>query len=143
MRILVDENIPLMTVARLRELGHDVRDVRGTPDQGMEDPDLWSAAMADRRALITTDRGFTEYRAVPHYGIVIVRLRQPNRRRIHQAVMVAIERFRKGNGPVCAWSCEIPRSACLAAVAWLRGRELFASRRATRLPTTTAGCSPE
>jgi hypothetical protein len=31
MRILVDENIPRLTVDRLRELGHDVQDIRGTP----------------------------------------------------------------------------------------------------------------
>jgi hypothetical protein len=30
MDILVDENIPLMTVASLREQGHDVVDIRGT-----------------------------------------------------------------------------------------------------------------
>lgn len=30
---------------------------------------------------------------MPHNGILIVRLRQPNRRKIHQAVMRAIERF--------------------------------------------------
>jgi hypothetical protein len=30
MKILVDENIPLMTVDRLRELGRDVMDIRGT-----------------------------------------------------------------------------------------------------------------
>ena len=28
MDILVDENIPLMTVAGVRELGHDVKDIR-------------------------------------------------------------------------------------------------------------------
>ena len=62
-------------------------------------PVLWSAAIADHRALITTDRGFTEYRAFPHYGIAIVRLRQPNRHRIHKAVMIAIERFREEEWP--------------------------------------------
>jgi hypothetical protein len=31
--------------------------------------------MAEYRALITTDKGFTEYRSVPHYGILVVRLR--------------------------------------------------------------------
>jgi hypothetical protein len=61
MRILVDENIPLMTVKRLREFGHDVQDVRGTPDQGLEDPDLWSAALTGGGVLITTDQGFTEF----------------------------------------------------------------------------------
>jgi len=65
MRILVDENIPLVTVERLRELGHDVLDIRGTADQGLEDPELWSRALAERRLLITTDRGFTEYRHAP------------------------------------------------------------------------------
>jgi hypothetical protein len=31
MKILVDENIPRMTVAALLDKGHDVRDVRDTP----------------------------------------------------------------------------------------------------------------
>jgi len=96
MKILVDENIPRMTVERLRELGHDVRDVRGSEDQGLEDSGLWSAALADGRMLITTDRGFTEYRKILHHGVLIVRLRQPNRAKIHRAVMLAMERFEEG-----------------------------------------------
>jgi|HubBroStandDraft_1064217.scaffolds.fasta_scaffold1087704_1 predicted nuclease of predicted toxin-antitoxin system len=95
MRILVDENVPRMTVERLRELGHDVRDIRGTTDQGLEDPDLWTTAQTDGRVLITTDRGFTEFRAVSHCGILIVRLRQPNRRKIDQAVMRGLERVQE------------------------------------------------
>jgi hypothetical protein len=31
MKIFVDEHIPLMTVRTLRLMGHDVRDIRGTP----------------------------------------------------------------------------------------------------------------
>jgi predicted nuclease of predicted toxin-antitoxin system len=83
MKVLVDENIPRMTVDALRGLGGDVKDVRGTSDQGAPDADLWALAMAESRTLITTDKGFTEYRAVPHHGILIVRLRQPNRQKIH------------------------------------------------------------
>jgi hypothetical protein len=82
-----------MTVEALRDLGRDVRDVRGTSDQGASDSDLWTLALAESRAPITTDKGFTEYRSVPHHGILIVRLRQPNRQKIHHAVMHAIERF--------------------------------------------------
>lgn len=93
MKVLVDENIPRMTVDALRALGHDVRDVRGTSDQGMPDSDLWALAIAESRALVTTDKGFTEHRSLPHNGILIVRLRQPNRRKIHHAVMRVIERF--------------------------------------------------
>ena len=99
MKILVDENIPRMTVERLRELGHDVKDIRGTPQQGLPDEDLWSMALGDGRVLATTDKGFTEYRAVPHSGILVVRLRQPNRLRIHQAVILALERFGEREWP--------------------------------------------
>jgi len=35
MNIYVDENIPLVTVEELRNLGHDVLDIRGTADQGI------------------------------------------------------------------------------------------------------------
>jgi predicted nuclease of predicted toxin-antitoxin system len=93
MKILVDENIPRMTVNYLRELGHDVKDIRSTAGQGIPDCDLWNLAMVEGRLLITTDKGFTEYRGAPHYGILIVRLRQPNRHKIHQAVMRAVAQF--------------------------------------------------
>ena len=69
MKILVDENIPRMTVNRLRELGHEVKDIRGTHDKGMPDSDLRQVAMAEGRLLITTDKGFTEHRSVAHHGI--------------------------------------------------------------------------
>ena len=93
MRILVDENIPRMTVDAPRSHGHDVVDIRGTSGQGLADTGLWALALAESRALITTDKGFTEYRFVPHHGILIVRLRQPNRQKIHHAVMHVLERF--------------------------------------------------
>lgn len=93
MRILVDENIPRMTVDCLRELGHDVKDMRGTADEGLADAALWDVAVRERRLPITTDKGFTQYRAAGHSGILIVRLRQPNRLKIHQSAMLGIDRF--------------------------------------------------
>ena len=93
MRIFVDENIPLMTVAALRALGHDVRDIRGTPNEGLRDDALWEVAQREERLLITTDKGFAHYRMGPHHGILIIQLRQPNRRRIHRRIMQALERF--------------------------------------------------
>ena len=51
MKLFVDEHIPLMTVRTLRMLGHDVRDIRGTPDEGMEDDALWEMAQRDMQAL--------------------------------------------------------------------------------------------
>ena len=94
MDILVDENIPRMTVAALRELGHNVRDIRGTNVQGLEDRGLWAVAMSEQRLLITTDKGFTEYRGMAHYGILVVRLRQPNRQKIHDRVMLALRQLK-------------------------------------------------
>jgi hypothetical protein len=37
MKILVDENIPSITVQELRAMGHDVLDIRGSDRQGMFD----------------------------------------------------------------------------------------------------------
>ncbi|MBC2745807.1 MAG: DUF5615 family PIN-like protein [ANME-2 cluster archaeon] len=49
MKIFVDENIPLMTVRVLREMGHDVRDIRGTAQMGMTDDALWEIAQQEGR----------------------------------------------------------------------------------------------
>ena len=83
-----------MTVDALRALGHDVKDIRGSSEQGIEDRDLWVTAVTGQRGLISTDKGFTVYRSVLHNGILIVRLRQPNRHKIHNAVMHVVSLFR-------------------------------------------------
>ena len=93
MKIFVDENIPLMTVRVLREMGHDVRDIRGTAEMGMTDDALWEIAQQEGRLLITTDKGFTQHREELHHGILIVRLKQPNRHKIHERVMQAMALF--------------------------------------------------
>lgn len=93
MKICVDENIPLETVTELRNLGHDVLDIRGTPNQGMSDELLWKIVQKERRLLITTDKGFVSHRLESNYGILIVRLRKPNAAEIHRRVMKAINQF--------------------------------------------------
>lgn len=96
MKILVDENIPLMTVSQLRAMGCDVLDVRGTPAEGMSDSSMWEMAQQQHRLLVTTDKGFAAKRQESHWGILIVRLRRPNRIRIHHRVMEAIKRVDEG-----------------------------------------------
>jgi predicted nuclease of predicted toxin-antitoxin system len=93
MKILVDENIPRITVEGLRADGHDVKDMRGTAEEGSPDPDVWRVVLTEHRLLITTDKGFTAHRNSAHHGILVVRLRQPNRDRINNAVMKAMQRF--------------------------------------------------
>jgi len=90
MKVFVDENIPLITVRELREQGFDVIDIRGTDDQGLNDELLWQKAQKGKCLFITTDKGFSNYRDKPHHGILIIRLKQPTRLRIHQRIMQAI-----------------------------------------------------
>jgi len=99
MKILVDENIPLMTVQAFREMGHDVLDIRRRSDEGASDKTLWNIGQREGQLLITTDKGFTEYREELHHGILIVRLRQPNRHKIHQRIMQAMKRFAEREWP--------------------------------------------
>lgn len=93
MKILVDENIPSMTVESLRNLGNDILDIRGTPEEGMPDQDLWPKCQHEGRLLITTDKGFAKYRNHPHCGMIIVCLQKPNRLKIHERVIQAFGRF--------------------------------------------------
>lgn len=93
MKICVDENIPLVTVTALRSLGHDVLDIRGTPAQGMPDDLLWKLVTNEQRLLITTDKGFVQYRSEAHNGILVIRLRQPNEQKIHERAMRVINEF--------------------------------------------------
>jgi len=55
--------------------------------------------MAEGRLLITTDKGFTHYRRMPHHGILVVRLRQPNGKKIHDRVMHALAHFTPARWP--------------------------------------------
>jgi predicted nuclease of predicted toxin-antitoxin system len=93
MKICVDENIPLISVAWLKNSGHDVLDIRGTTEQGLTDELLWEKVQRENRLPITTDKGFTAHRAEAHYGILIVRLRQPNEQKIHARIMQAIDQY--------------------------------------------------
>ncbi len=99
MKILVDENIPNITVSTLRGAGHDVMDIRGTPRQGITDEELWGLAQTEARMLVTTDKGFSEHRDEQHHGLLIVRLRQPNEERLHARVMAAFEQFPEPRWP--------------------------------------------
>lgn len=99
MNVCIDENIPRMTLDALRAAGHDVLDIRGTPDEGMEDAALWSLAQSQKRLLVSTDKGFALRRHEAHFGILLILLRQPNRRKIHQRVLTALEETPQADWP--------------------------------------------
>ena len=99
MNVLVDENIPLMSVRQLRQMGHDVLDIRGTADEGISDEVLLKRACEEGRLLITTDRDFASFRDRKHYGILIIALRKPNRQKINKHVVEAMEQFSDDQWP--------------------------------------------
>jgi len=92
-QILVDENIPRPTVVRLRELGHDVLDIRGTPREGLKDELLWKLAQKEKRLLISTDRHFLRYWNVSHSGALVVLLSQAKLQTIHAKIMKTMDQF--------------------------------------------------
>lgn len=94
MKILVDENIPIITVNELRNLGHEVVDLRGTQNKGINDENVWQLAQQAKALFITTDKGFVQNRHEKHNGILIIRLKQPNRLKIHQKITQAINKFK-------------------------------------------------
>lgn len=99
MKIFVDENIPSITVKELRQNGHDIMDIRRTDKEGMTDEDIWKIVQKDRRLLITTDKGFAQKRNEKHNGLIIIRLKQPNRLKIHKKVMHAMDLFKEEEWP--------------------------------------------
>lgn len=77
MKIKLNENMPESLAGRLAVLGHEVDTVRSEGIAGAPDPDVWSAAQADERFLITQDLDFSDIRQfVPgtHRGLLLVRL---------------------------------------------------------------------
>jgi hypothetical protein len=80
--IKLDENLPERLVAALAALGHDVDTVRAEQLSGRDDADVWSAAQAAGRFLITQDLDFSDMRRYApgtHAGLLLVRLAHPGR----------------------------------------------------------------
>ena len=77
MNIKLDENLPERLVSRLQALGHDVDTVRSEHLAGRDDNEVWQAAQAAGRFLITQDLDFSDLRRFTpgtHAGLPLVRL---------------------------------------------------------------------
>jgi predicted nuclease of predicted toxin-antitoxin system len=93
MKVLVDENIPMTTVDELRLKGFDVTDIRGSAEQGITDEVICQKAQHENRLFITNDNAFSIHRDEVHRDILVVRLKQPTRIKIHQRVIQAITKY--------------------------------------------------
>ena len=82
MKLKLDENLPESLVAELAALGHDVDNVRQEGMAGCPDPDVWAAAQAAGRFLLTQDLDFSDlrrFRPGTHHGLLLVRLPEAGR----------------------------------------------------------------
>ncbi len=82
MKLKLDENLPRALAVTLKDLGHDTQTVNDENLEGSEDSAIWDAVQHEQRFLITQDLDFSDARRFSpgkHYGILLVRLRQPSR----------------------------------------------------------------
>lgn len=82
MRIKLDENLPISLADLLTEAGHDADTSTQENLTGVEDQELWRAAQAAGRFLITQDLDFSDIRRFPpgsHSGLLLIRLDHPSR----------------------------------------------------------------
>ena len=94
MKIKLDENLPDRLVAVLARLGHNVDTVRTEQLTGRADPDVWSAAQAAQRFLITQDLDFSDVRRYTpgtHAGLLLVRLTRPGRNALFERVSTVFQ----------------------------------------------------
>jgi predicted nuclease of predicted toxin-antitoxin system len=85
MKIKLDENLPAQLYDLLVSHKHDVHTVSDESLVGREDRVIFAAACKENRLLLTQDLDFSDLRAFrpgTHPGIVLIRLRDPSRRRL-------------------------------------------------------------
>lgn len=82
MNIKLDENMPERLVSKLQAMGHNVDTVVSEHLAGRGDDEVWQAAQAADRFLITQDLDFSDVRRFTpgtHAGLLLARLAQPGR----------------------------------------------------------------
>ncbi len=76
MRVKTDEDLPQPVTLSLRDRGYDAVGVAEQGMGGWKDSDLWQAVQAERRFLVTADKGFADVRLYApgtHAGILLLR----------------------------------------------------------------------
>lgn len=77
MRFLTDANIFIPMVKGIRNLGHDVFDIKEENLEKLSDHDIFKLAQGQDRILISMDKDFSNIITYPpgeHHGIIIIKL---------------------------------------------------------------------
>lgn len=104
MLIKLDENLPSRLVGALASLGHDIDTVSAEGLTSRPDGEVWDAARAAGRFLITQDLDFSDMRRFQpgtHPGILLVRLRNPGRNALFLKVKTLFENEAADNWSGC------------------------------------------
>ena len=95
MKFFLDENFPKTAVKYLEKLGHETYDIRSTIKEGIDDNSIFALARKKSATFLTTDRDFFHtipYNYSSHMGVIVISLRQPNRKRIMAKLIWIIEK---------------------------------------------------
>ncbi len=77
MLLIADANVFVPMVDGLRDMGHDVFDVKEKGLENLSDPEIFRLAQKERRILVTMDKDFSNILLYPpgeHQGIIVVKL---------------------------------------------------------------------
>ncbi len=77
MLLIADANVFVPMVDGLRDVGHDVFDVKEKGLENLSDPEIFRLAQKERRILVTMDKDFSNILIYPpgeHQGIIVVKL---------------------------------------------------------------------
>ena len=77
MLFIADANVFVPMVDGLRDMGHDVFDVKEKGLENLSDPEIFRLAQKERRILVTMDKDFSNILLYPpgeHQGIIVVKL---------------------------------------------------------------------
>jgi predicted nuclease of predicted toxin-antitoxin system len=96
MKFFLDENFPKSVTVILETKGHKVFDVRSTEDEGSDDFHIFKLAQDKESIFVTTDKDF--FHTIPylfekHYGVIVITLRQPDRKSITEKFLFALNHF--------------------------------------------------
>jgi predicted nuclease of predicted toxin-antitoxin system len=75
-QIKIDEDLPQQVVVLLRENGYQAESVVEQGMSGWKDGQLWRKIQAEKRFLVTADKGFADIRSYPpgtHAGVMLIR----------------------------------------------------------------------
>jgi predicted nuclease of predicted toxin-antitoxin system len=94
MKFFLDENFPKPAADLLTARGHEVFDIRSTEFEGSNDSQIFELAQAEGAIFLTTDKDF--FHTIPffyqkHKGIIVITLRQPNRRGLIEKLLFALD----------------------------------------------------